>query len=237
MTCTRGPSSLWCKTHAGGQYQQLTTLTGSISTFSLLVKASTSNETLGAKLFPLGFQHLPSAASIHSWVSHPCPLTSSMRNCLMFNMVRAGGQIKGLKVSTVQCQAVSSLHTRVHVAASLPSIRGQMRGNHSISASSTFSSHCSSHLLILHMGSTFHEAGDNTPWCWDVDAWCTPLYFILSEWCWWKGWSPVSYVGQMRDTTTPLSPGYEDAALGATYTVDLTEGVHGHLAFFRACSA
>ena len=209
MTCTRGPSSLWCRTHAGRQSQQLTALAGRISTFSLLVRASTSNKTLGAKLFPSGIQHLPSVASaecwgsqayasIHSWVSHPHPSTSSMRNCLMFNMVGVGGQIKGLEVSNDQCHMTSSLHMRVHMAASLPSIRGHMRGHHPISASSTFSSHCSRHLLILHMGSTFCEAGDDTLWCRDVDAWYAPPYFILSEWHWWKGQSMVSCVGQSR---------------------------------------
>ena len=34
----------------------------------------------------------------------------------------------------------------------------------------------------------------------------------------------------------PPSLGYEDTALGETCLADLTEGVHGHLAFFRAHS-
>ena len=34
----------------------------------------------------------------------------------------------------------------------------------------------------------------------------------------------------------PLSSQYKDAALGTTCTVDLTEGVSGHLAFFKVRS-
>ena len=193
MTCASGPSSLWCGMCMCGLYQQLAAIVGGISTFNMLVKASTNNETLRVKFLPIGIQHLPSAASVahwrawayassQSWTYHPHPLTSLLRNCPMFKMVGAGRQIKGLKVLAIQHHAASSLHARAYAATSLPSVRGQTNSHHSISVSSIFPLHCSSHLLILHRGSTFCEGGDDAPWHGDdVMACCVPPYFILSE--------------------------------------------------------
>ena len=125
----------------------------------------------------------------------------------------------------------------MHVARSIPSVRGWTSGHHSISPSSVYFSHCSSHLLILHRGSIFGEGEDDVPWCGDavMAGLLSASIFHFVKRCWWKGWSTTSSVWKSREATTTLSPQYE--ALRATCTVDLTEGVHGHLAFLKAHSA
>ena len=167
----QGSSSLWCKMHAGGLSQQLTALTGRISTSSMWAKASTTNETLGV-VFSL-WCPAPSFGCLSSplqsvgislqqvLMSHLHSLTSLSRNCAMFKMVGAGRQIRGLEVSTIQCHAANSLHTSVHTATLLQSVRGWTSSCHSISSSSILFLHCSSHLLVLHMGLTICEGGDD----------------------------------------------------------------------------
>ena len=178
MICARGPSSLWCGTCAGGLSQQLTALAGRISMFNTLVNASTNNETFGAK----SFWRVQVYASSQSWTTHPCPSMSSSRNCPMFKMVRAGRQIKGLEVSTIQCHVASILHAWVYMAASLPSIRGWTSSHHSTSSFSIFSSHSSSQCLVLHRGSTFLANEEDISWWEGMAADCqVPPYFTLSK--------------------------------------------------------
>ena len=70
----------------------------------------------------------------------------------------------------------------VPVAVSLPSVKGPTSGHYSTSSSSTLSSHCSSHFLVLHLGSISCKGEDDVSRHEGNAMTCqAPPNFILSE--------------------------------------------------------